>query len=115
MLRSFLGRLRDRVTIQGDSAPDGAYAPDFTGNPLSKKMAAQVVSVKGAETYKGRQLEASTDYVITVRYFAAATAQSRVLVVGGRAKDKTLEVVAVVHVDRGNKPARTELHCCEVL
>ena len=115
-VRSKIGRMRDRVTIQSDTAAAGDFAPNYSGT-LAEKVAAEVSCVKGGagESYQGAQLEARTDYVVTVRHIAGLDSSHRINVVGGLHDGALLEITAVIPVTRGTKPARTICHCVEVL
>ena len=116
-MRSKIGRMRDRVTIQIDTAAAGDFAPNYSGT-LAEKVAAEVScgkGISGDESYQGAQLEARTDYVVPVRHIAGLDASHRIKVVGGLHDGALLEITGVIPVTRGTKPARTMCHCVEVL
>lgn len=81
----------DRVSIQSDTGSAGDEQPTFTtgksGVPCS------IESVRGQESWRGRQLEGTADYVVEFRTRRTdVTPQVRFSVTGGIFDGKTLNV-----------------------
>ena len=60
--------LRHRIKLIADQAPDGTVDPDYTGTPFMTGIPCLISDVRGMEKYRGRQIEATTDVVIELRY-----------------------------------------------
>lgn len=107
------GTLKDRANIQQDSSNDDTPTQDFTGTPLVANWPCQIVPVGGDETYRGRQLESTVDYVVTGRAVPRVVADQRLSVTAGTYKGKTLNIdVAHYKWDKQNTPI-LELYCTE--
>ena len=61
-------RLRHRVTIKHDTAPDSVVDPSYA--VLMAGVPCNVVPVSGGEKYRGKQLQAETNIVIETRYYS---------------------------------------------
>ena len=107
------GTLRDRANIQQDSSNADNPAQDYTGSPLVANWPCQIIPVGGDESYRGRQLESTVDYVVTGRAVDGVYADNRLYVTTGLHKGKTLNI-DVVHYkwDKQNTPI-LELYCTE--
>jgi len=107
------GTLKDRANIQKDSSNDDNPAQDFTGSPHVANWPCQIIAIGGDESYRGRQLESTVDYVVTGRSVPGVVADQRLLVTAGLHKGKTLNI-DVVHYkwDKQNTPI-LELYCTE--
>ena len=64
-----MSAMRHRVKFVADSSPDGVVDPDYTGTALLSGVPWLIVPARGMEKYRGRQLEATTDYVIETRHY----------------------------------------------
>jgi len=58
---------RHRMTIQVDNASDGTPDPDYVDYLAA--VPCEIVPVGGGESYRGRQLEATTRYAIETRNY----------------------------------------------
>lgn len=101
------GRLaRSKVSIKQDSSLAGDEAPDYTGDELALSLPADIQCVSGQENYRGRQLEATVDYVVETRYRSDAKPSMQVCPTEGIFSGLTLNVEYVQQVgyQRGRLP-----------
>ena len=107
------GTLRDRANIQQDSSNADTPTQDYTGSPLVANWPCQIIPTGGDESYRGRQLESTVDYVVTGRAVDDVLADNRLYITAGMHKGKTLNI-DVVHykLDKQNTPI-LELYCTE--
>ena len=61
------GRLRHRVTIKSDSSTDSELDPTYT--TFMAGIPCDIVPTTGGEKYRGKQLQAETQYVIETRFY----------------------------------------------
>jgi len=112
MRASMLGR--SQVTIQSDASADGDDAPSYTSD-LVTGLWAEIESVSGSETWRGRQLEAGINYVVRLRYYSGILPTMRVSVTTGVFTGLVLDIKYVQHLPykRGKTP-ETWLYCGDV-
>lgn len=103
---------RCRVNILKDSSADGDEAPVYTGENFATSVPAEIESVSGQETYRGRQLEAGVNYVVRMRYLAGLLPTMRVVPADGPFNALTFDVRYVQNLPyrRGHTP-ETWLYC----
>lgn len=103
---------RNRVTIKQDSSAAGDEAPVYTGPAFETSIPARIECISGQETYRGRQLEATVDYVVETRYTSGAKPSMQLCPTTGMFAGLTLQVAFVQQVDffRGRIP-RTLWFC----
>jgi hypothetical protein len=107
------GTLRDRANIQQDSSNADNPSQTFTGSPLVANWPCQIIPTGGDESYRGRQLESTVDYVVTGRAVDGVLSDNRLYVTAGLHKGKTLNIDTVHYKwDRQNTPI-LELYCTE--
>ena len=106
---------RAKIDILQDSSNDGDETPVFTSTAFATDIPAQIESVSGTETFRGRQLEAGVNYVVTIRYLAAIKPTMRVSVTAGTFTGLTFDIRYVKHqpYQRGRLP-ETWLMCGDV-
>lgn len=106
---------RAKVNILQDSSNAGDDQPKFTGEAYATGLPAQIESVSGTESYRGRQLEAGVNYVVTLRYKAGIKPTMRVSVTTGTFKGLVFDIRYVKHqpYTRGRLP-ETWLFCGDV-
>lgn len=110
-----MNRYRERILLRGDSSAAGAAEPDYSGVATASKVPARIVSVRGDETFRGRQLEAGIEYVVELRPISSIDVRHRVEVESGAFAGRVLGIqyVNIVPAAAG-RPARLELYCKEV-
>lgn len=103
---------RDRITVYGDAAPEGATQPAYT-DELARGIPAEILQVSGGEVIRGKQVEAMVSHVIGFRFFPChgITAKARVTVTSGMYKDQVLYVHRVHFETQHGRPYRMQLHC----
>jgi hypothetical protein len=107
------GTLRDRGNILQDSSNADTPTQDFTGSPLVANWPCQITAVGGDETYRGRQLESTVDYVVAGRAVNGVLADNQFYATAGIHKGKTLNIDTVHYkLDKQNTPI-LELYCTE--
>ena len=107
------GTLRDRANIQQDSSNDDTPTATWTGTPLVANWPCQIIPTGGDESYRGRQLESTVDYVVTGRAVDSVYEDNRLYITAGLHKGKTLNIDAVHYKwDKQNTPI-LELYCTE--
>ena len=72
------GKFRHRVTIRQDSSKAGDENPDFSGQPFATGMPGNMFDVAGAETWRNRQIEATTTHIFETRYYKGITTRMRI-------------------------------------
>ena len=108
------GQLRNRAHIQQDTSNDDTPTPDFSGTPFKANWPCAIQPVGGDESYRGRQLEAHVDYVVSGRYVSGVTSMMRLSVQKGLYDGKTLNIEQVRETqDKSGKPY-LELYCTEL-
>ncbi len=107
------GRLRDRVTIQRDSSNPDSPEPDYTGAPLVTDWPCEIAAVKGYERWRGRQIEAHIDYVVTGRKLPGVKSSMRGTVTYGDFTGRILNIESE-RIVRGTQGIRHELDCTEL-
>lgn len=83
--------MKDAVTIQTDTSNAGDEDPSYTAQKTA--IPCRITSITGQETWRGRQLEATVDYVVefgTLR--TDVDAQARLVVTGGVHNGVTMNV-----------------------
>lgn len=104
------GRLRHYCDFIEDTSADGSETPTFdTNNPTLANWPCNVYDVAGQETFRGRQLEATTTHVVDTRYSATITATMQIV----DHLSRTLEIISIT--DRSGRQRYLELHCAEVI
>lgn len=63
-----MSTFRHRVNIKQDTSADGEVDPTYA--TLWKEVPCNIVPVTGGENYRGKQLQAETQYVIETRYYS---------------------------------------------
>lgn len=110
------GLMRDMVDIEKDVSADGTPIPDYSGADLWKSVPCDIVPTGGDETYKGRQLEARTAYVVTLQYIDGVLPNMRLRVTGGLYAGRLLNIANVRPIDVARGQTRKlELYCDEVV
>lgn len=107
------GRYRDRINILPDASLDGSPTPDYTTYaPQFENLPCDITTVAGLETFRGRQIEATTSHVVELHYVTGISPRSRASVVGGTLSGRTLSIKAVIPTD--TQPRKLTLNCEEV-
>jgi len=108
------GILRDRCHVQQDTSNDDTPTADFSGTPFLANWPCKIVPISGDESYRGRQLESTVDYVVSGRFRDGVTPKMRVYVTAGTHKGKTFNIDnARESLDKQNAPI-LELYCTEL-
>jgi len=112
-----IGQYRERVRIEQDNSAAGDPDPDYTGTPLAADVPCKIISVSGEETFRGRQLDPSVNYVVEMWQMDGVTPDMRVAVTsGGVYVGNTLDIRWVKQIPYSNgKPAQTWLYCTELV
>jgi head-tail adaptor len=94
------------------ASTDDTVDPDFTGIPYADNIPADIVSVRGDETYRGHQVEKYIDFVIEVPYDHDITPDMRLRVATGVHAGETLKIRQARHMPyRNGCPPETWLFC----
>lgn len=100
-----LGSLRHRCTVQTVVETQDDYGqPVVTWTDLYTREPCDVIRTNGNEVVRGRQIEATTRAVITVRYRTGYTEQTSILIGTDR-----YQVTFIDPIDGRNR--YLELHC----
>ena len=104
---------RDTIDIYQRSEADGEPIPTFTGSPLYRSVPCTINTTKGAEFFRGRQLEANTTHVVDARYLPSITTSMRA-VARGRLEGRRLNFRAIIPVDqKSGRPQVMWIDCEE--
>ena len=107
---------RERITIQKDNSAAGDADPDYTGSTFASSVPADIISTRGDEKFRGRQLEAHVDYVVQMHHRTGILPDMRVKVTTGVYKDSLLNVEYVKTIPyRKGRPPETWLLCTELV
>lgn len=90
---------RDMIDIYERSEADGEPIPTFTGAPIYRSVPCTINTTKGAEYFRGRQLEANTTHVVDARMLPNITA-SMMGIARGRLEGRQLNFRAIIPVDQ---------------
>lgn len=102
----------ERVDLLQDASAVGVADRDFTGEPYRQSVPCDLVSVAGAETYKGFQVEKYTEFVVEMIADYDITTALRVEVMTGAYTGEILKVRSVKQVPyRNGNPPETWLMC----
>lgn len=106
------GPYRESVTIKTEDSVDGSPAPTF-GTTLYEGVPCEISATSGNETYRGRQLEAHVDYVVTMQFMEGLKPDMRLEVNGGIYDGRILNIANVLpQVFRG-RALTMDLYCRE--
>lgn len=106
------GRYRDLVDIKSDASADGDPTPSYTST-LYSSVPCQIEATSGNETFRGRQLEAHVDFVVSMNFMESVLPDMRLDVTGGIYNGRLLNVVNVLpQVFRG-RATTMDLYCRE--
>ena len=106
------GPLRDRARIQQDTSNDDTPTPTWTNRVGN--WPCQILPVGGDETYRGRQLEAHVDFVVTGRRVTGVTPKMRLYITAGMHKGKYLNIEQVHEKWDQQRNPILELYCTEL-
>ena len=103
---------RDRITIHADAAVGGSSNPIYT-SLLATAVPAEVLQVSGGEMIRGKQVEANTQYVISIDYFPSITvdAECQITVLTGVYTNMVVYVHRVHFETERARPVNLQLHC----
>lgn len=103
---------RDRVAIYANAAPAGSTQPAYT-TLLESSVPAEVLQVSGGEVIRGKQVEAITTHVVSMRRNPSITidAQCRLTVLSGPYAGKQLPIHRVHYENMHGRPMRLQIHC----
>ena len=107
-------RFRDMVDIQQDQSADGSPQEDFSGTPFLARVPCEIKTISGDETFRGRQLTANTNHVVTMPHYPGIRTRMRLLC-RGRLDGRILNITDVRELDLDERGRRrlVELYCSE--
>lgn len=76
------GRYRHRATIRQDSSGAGSERPDFSGKPFAENVPGNLYDVSGQETFRGKQIDATTSHIFETRFYRGISKTMRLDVEG---------------------------------
>lgn len=89
-----MANYRHRITIKSDATTDDTVDPSYT--VFLSGIPCNIIPKSGSETYRGKQLEADTNYVIEMRWITGIHEQ---MVAVNELDSTTYYFVAVKDVD----------------
>ena len=102
----------ERIILTRNAADMQDVDPDHTQSPYAGNVPCDIVSVKGDETYRGRQVEKYTDYVVETPFDNGIEPDMRVVVSTGIHKGEVLKIQHVKQIPyRNGMPPETWLYC----
>lgn len=103
---------RDVVAIRADAAPGGASNPQYT-QELGSQIMAEILQVSGGEVVRGKQVEANTSFVVSIRWISglAVDAKCEVEVLSGVYAGQKLYTRRVHFETERSRPKGIQLHC----
>ena len=108
------GKFRDMVDIERSSEASGDPVPDYSGVDLYKDVPCDITMVVGAETFRGRGIEATATHVVELQYLPNITPSMRLRVRHGINAGRILNIRAVRNVDQDNgRVQKLALDCAE--
>lgn len=99
------GKYRDRVSIRRDTANAGDELPTYT--EVFRGVPCNIIHTSGDESFRGRQMEGRTDYVVEVPFDMALSGDlvpSSVLMVEDSSGFVGGEILNIAHVQIKRKP-----------
>ena len=108
------GMYRDMVTIKVEDSADGNPQPEF-GTTLYADVPCQIEATSGNETYRGRQLEAHVDYVVTMHHIEEVKPDMRLEVLDGIYSGRLLNVSHVLPQLFRGRALTMDLYCRELV
>ena len=102
---------RDTVTIQQNSAADGAATPDYTGAAFMSAVPCQITSRGGNESYRGRVLEAHLTHIVESQWIDGVLPSMRLYVTGGIHTGRYLNIAYAQPVEGNGRARKLELQC----
>ena len=103
---------RDAVTIRRDNAAGGASNPVYD-RLLAANVMAEIIQVSGGEMVRGRQVEANTQFVVTVDYVAdlLPTARCEIEILSGIYVGQFVYTKRIEYETGRARPMNIQLHC----
>jgi len=103
---------RDRVTIHVDAASGGSSNPSYT-HLLAASVPAEVLQVSGGEQVRGKQVEATTTYVVSIDYLPGITLDQRcqITIISGVYNGTVIYTHRVHFETDRSRPKNMQLHC----
>jgi len=99
-------RFRKFATIVRDASNDGDEQPDYSDH-FRENVPCNVFDVRGAETFRARQISAEVTQVVTMRYVEGLRHDMRINV-----GDRRLNIVSIL--DKDGVERFHEVDCSEV-
>lgn len=104
------GTFRDRGIIRPDTRATNDPQPSYT-TALYSDVPCEIAAVGGVETFRGRQLEAGVDYVVTCHYLPNVEPTMQFEVTGGIFDGRLLNIARILpQVNRG-RATLMDLYC----
>jgi hypothetical protein len=103
---------RDRVTIYADAASGGSSNPNYS-QLLAEAIPAEILQVTGGERIRGKQVEANTQFVVSIDNLPDITlnARCKILVTSGVYQNSELYSHRVHFETDRSRPRAIQLHC----
>jgi head-tail adaptor len=105
--------MRDLVSIRSDTSTIDDPDPDWTGTAIATGVLCDIRSVGGGEVLRGRQIESSIKYVVSLRNRTDVTQLMRLEVTGGPFTGKYLQVEKLTTWRERGRPLMLDLDCTE--
>lgn len=103
------GQLREYIQILNEASNAGDELPRYSsGDKFAADVHAEIVDVGGGEMFRGRQIEAEVDCVVTIRYRSGVQHNMQITTSASR----TLNIRRIVDPD--GRRRFLELHCSEL-
>ena len=110
------GEFRDIVDIEQPSETDSDPVPAYSGTDKLSAVPCHITMTGASETWKGRGIEPSANYVVEAQYYAGVTPRMRLRVKHGIYQGRILNVLAVMPIDMDKGRARKlQLDCREAV
>jgi hypothetical protein len=103
---------RDAVAIREDSAPGGASQPKYD-RLLYCDLLAEVLQVWGGEIVRGKQVEARTNFVVSIDIMPGINERCEVEILTGPYAGRKVYVGRVHHETARSRPVNLQLHCSD--
>lgn len=108
------GLYRDLVNIKVEDSADGSPLPGYD-TVLYSYVPCQIEATSGNESFRGRQLEAHVDYVVTMHYLEDLKPNMRLEVQGGIYDGRLLNIANVLPQTFRGRALTMDLYCRELV
>lgn len=110
------GDMRDIIDLEQPSEADGEPVPAFSGADKLSGVPCHITMTGASETFKGRGIEPTANFVVESQYYADVTPRMRARVKHGIYQGRILNIVAVLPIDLDKGRARKlQLDCREAV